>query len=125
MTKTKVAWRPLTNEVIEETVSRGTTDHKKVTCIYFDDAFALVRWPGGTFWSGTGGNSYVSPWVMRYDMTVLREAIKNGVGAFGAGRTVWDSKRNRDGALTAKRKLALIEREKSCDQAGSRIAGET
>lgn len=93
----------MTKTEIEDAVSRGTTDQGRVICLYFDENFALVKWPGGSHWDGMGGNSNYPPWVKRYEMD---KPLRHG-----AGRTVWDSAKDKDGRLTAKRIALLIVRE--------------
>lgn len=94
----------MTKEEIEHLVSKGTTDHGKVKCLYFDETFTLIKWPGGSFWNGMDGNSYVSPWVTRYEMD---QDLK-----YRHGREVWNCGKDKDGRLTITRLAELIEREK-------------
>ena len=94
----------MTKEEVEKAVGAGTTDAGKVKCLYVDDDLALVKWPGGSYWSGWSGNSYCSPWVSRYDM---HETV-----CYRNGKEVWNCARKKDGRLTAGRLEALIAREK-------------
>jgi len=109
-----------TKEEIEDIVSRGTTDHGKVDCFYFDENFALVKWPGGSYWSG-GWRAYCSPWVERYEKSAMTtDSLKRRGGWGPKSVQVWNCEKGKDGPLTAKRKRELIEREKNRDEAGSR-----
>ncbi len=94
----------MTKEEVEKAVGAGTTEDGKVKCLYVDDDFVLVKWPGGTYWSGMGGTSYCSPWVTRHDM---HERLQ-----YRGGKEVWNCSRKKDGRLTPGRLEALIAREK-------------
>lgn len=98
----------LTKQQVEFTVSRGTTDEGKVRCLYVDDNFALVKWPGGSFWSGMGGNSYCSPWVEWYPTEKLVECFGKGYSGMRHGKQVWDCSHKKDGRLTTNRIARLI-----------------
>lgn len=101
----------LTHEQVADIVSRGTTDHGKVDCFYLDDVFALVKWPGGSYWSGFS-QQYASPHVDRYEMSDLLEAAAKKRGAFGSGYRVHDCARDADGPLTKSKKRILVENER-------------
>ena len=45
------------------------TDYRKCTLFYVGKRYALIKFPGGSYWSGGMGNSYCSPWVDRFDYT--------------------------------------------------------
>lgn len=105
----------LTRDEVAEIVSRGTTEHKKVECIYVDQVFALVKWPGGSFWDGMSGHSYCSPWVDRYKTEDVIKNFESGHGMNLDHYEVWNCARDKDGPLTNKRKAELITREQVYD----------
>lgn len=95
----------MTKEEVEQAVGAGTTEEGKVKCLYVDDNFALVKWPGGSYWSGMCGTSYCSPRVTRHDM---HERLQ-----YGDRKEVWNCSHGADGRLTPRRLEALIAREKA------------
>lgn len=103
--------KQLTNREVAEIVSRGTTDHGKTTCFYTGCGFALVKWPGGSYWSGLAGHSYCSPWVDRYEMFDVISQVRRQGGRNIPKVQVWNCARDKDGVLREKQKLELILRE--------------
>ena len=43
------------------------TDPKKCTLYYVGKKYALIKFPGGSYWSGSFGNSYCPAWIDRFE----------------------------------------------------------
>jgi len=105
-----------TKEEAEDIISRSTTDYGKVICLYVDENFVLLKWPGGPLYNVLG-TQYISPWVDRYKTSDVVECLRRQSAKLFVGRLhgfeVWNCRRSENGSLTKKRLAALIEKEKS------------
>lgn len=92
----------MTNDEISRAVTRGTTNRpEQVRVMYNDGKVALVKWPGGRDGCALF-HSWVSPWVTIYKL--------DGKLGFQGERQVWDSDKDKDGRLTPKRLVTLVEK---------------